>query len=321
MANTRQKIGTSTGPFLLTVDYDLPLAELAAAGNYDYVSSDITEEHFRVGWGERDIESLLVHLHRPTPTDNVLKELERHDLRPATLPELLAFGAQYPNPQREFPVLALGSIWDDPENSYRRAVRILEHPGDRRLDLTWDHGAQWNQLYHFLAVQKRVCEVFPLSIDQGKSLAEMVASGNYSEVVRGIPEGTTDMTGVGVTEAILVHFGRVMDNTDVLHELNRRGLRAGTIRELAALGEQYPDPQLDFPILALGSVLHRRRFGCLWLDDDCRALKLHLHRGLWAANYRFLAFTTDSLRNDDSSPKRGGRLFRPFDATLEWIEG
>lgn len=43
-----------------------------------------------------------------------------------------------------------------------------------------------------------------------------------------------------------------MDNTDVLHELDRRGLRAGTIRELAALGEQYPDPQLYFPILVAG---------------------------------------------------------------------
>lgn len=198
MANTRQKIGTSTGPFLLTADYDLPLAELVAAGNYDYVSSDITEEHFRVGWGEQDIESLLMHLHRPT---------------------------------------------------------------------------------------------------------------------------LTDVTRVGVTEAILVHLGRVMDNTDVLHELDRRGLRAGTIRELAALGEQYPDPQFYFPILALRSVLYRRRFGCLWLNDDCRALKLHLYRGLWAANYRFLAFTTDSLRDDDSSPKRGDRRFRPFDGTLEWIEG
>ncbi len=189
MANTRQKIGTSTGPFLLTVDYDVPLAELVAAGHYDYVSPDITEEHFSVRRGEPNIESFVVHLSRPTPTDNVVNELERHDLRPATLPELLAFGAQYPNPKHEFPVLALGSIWDDPENGYRRAVRILEHPGDRRLDLTWDHGAEWNQLYHFLAVQKRVCEVFPLSIDQGKSLAEMVASGNYSEVAHDISRG------------------------------------------------------------------------------------------------------------------------------------
>lgn len=52
MANKRQKIGTSTGPFLLTVDYDVPL-ELVAAGNYDYVSPDITEEHWVGHAGQR----------------------------------------------------------------------------------------------------------------------------------------------------------------------------------------------------------------------------------------------------------------------------
>lgn len=321
MANVLNKIGTSAGPFLLTVGYDTPFAELVAAGHYDYVSPDITEEHFRVGWGDRDIESFIVHLHLPTSTDNVVKEMERHDLRPATMPELLAFGAQHPNSQREFPILALGSIWDDPQSGYRRAVRILEHPGDRRLDLSWDHGAGWNQIYHFLAVQKQVCEAFTLYIDKGKSLAEMVKAGNYSEVASGIPEGTTGVTGVGVTEAILVHLGRVMDNTDVLHDLSRRGLRPGRIRELAAFGEQYLNPKLYFPILALGSVLHRRRVGCLWLNDDRRTFQLHLCRGLWAANYRFLAFPTNRLRSDDSSLKYEDRLFRRSDATLEWIEG
>lgn len=317
-----RKIGTSAGPFLLVVDYDTPFAEMVAAGHYDCVSPDITEEHFRLGWGERDIESFVVHLHRPASTDHVVNEMARHDLRPATMPELLAFGAQYADPQRGFPVLALGSIWDDPQNGYRRAVRILEHPGDRRLDLTWDHSSEWHQIYRFLAVQKRICRAFPLSIDKGKSLAEMVESGNYSYVSRGIPQGATSDAGVVVTEAILVHLGRVMDNTDVMYELERRGLRPGRIRELAAFGEQHPDRQFHFPILALGSLLHRRRLvGCLRLKNGLRAFHLNANRDRWAANYRFLAFATDPLRNDDSSAKREDRLFRPFDATLDWIEG
>jgi hypothetical protein len=320
MANVLHKIGTSAGPFLLTIDYGTPLDELVAAGNYDYISPDITEEHFRVGLGGRDIESFVVHLHRPTSTDNVVNEMDRHDLRPATIPELLAFGAKYPNPQREFPILALGSTWDDPQSGYRRAARILEHPSDRRLDLAWDHGVEWHQLYHFLAVQKQVCEAFPLSVDKGKSLAEMVESGHYSFVAHGIPQGTPAIAGVGVTEAILVHLGRVIDNTDVLHELVRRGLRPGRIRELAAFGEQYPDRQFHFPILALGSVLPRRRFGCLRLHDGRRAFHLNVQRKRWAANYRFLAFTTDPLRDDDNFPTHKDRRFRPFDATLEWID-
>lgn len=317
MTNVLHKIGTSAGPFSLTIDYKSPLAELVVAGSYDAISPAITEEHFPVGWGQPDIEAFLVHFYSPTSSNNAVGEMVRHDLRPATMPELLAFGAQHPSPQCEFPILALGSIWEDP-SGYSRAGRIFGHPSDRRLDLGWEDGSAWNQLYRFLAVQKRICETFPLSIDHGKSLADMVESGSYSYVGRGVRE-ITDVAGVGGTEAILVHLGRVMDNGDVLHELDRRGLRPGKIRELAAFGEQYPDRQRDFPILALGSV-YGRRVGCLWLHGDRRSFHLNIHRDRWAANYRFLAFDMDPLRNGDSSRRREDRLFRPFDATLEWIE-
>lgn len=321
MTNVR-KIGTSAGPLLVTFDYNTSLAELVAAGNYDYVSPDITEEHFPVGQGQPDIETFLVHFHRAMSSENVVSEMQHHDLRPATMPELLAFGAQYPNSQDEFPILALGSMWED-SNGYRRAGRIFWHPNDRRLDLGWDDDSEWNQLYHFLAIGQRVCETFPLSVDNDKSLAELVEAGNYSYVVdRGIPQEAARVAGVEGTEAILVHLGRVMDNTDALHELNRRGLRPGTIRELASFGEQYPDRQLHFPILALGSV-HRRRVGCLRLNHNLggRAFYLGVFRDRWAANYRFLAFDIAPVCNGDNSPKRKDGLFRPFDATLEWIEG
>jgi hypothetical protein len=315
------KIGTSAGPFSLTVDYDISLADMVAAGDYHYIYPLIIEEHFPVGWGERDIESFLVHLHSPTSSDNIVTELERHDLRPATLPELLAFGAQQ-SPQGQFPILALGSTWNDPED-HRRAVRILGNPGDRRLDLVWDHGVEWYQLYRFLAIQKQVCETLPLVVDKNKSFAERIESGDYLVIGRGIPKVIPDAAkGVEETEAVLVHLAHVMDNADVLRELDRRGLRPGTIHELAAVGEQYLDWQLDFPILALGSVVQHRRVGCLWPHRDRRAFYLNAYRDRWAASYRFLAFKTHAPRNDRSSRKCENRpVFRPLDATLDWIDG
>lgn len=320
MANV-DKIGTSAGPFLLTVDYDISLAEMVVAGSYNFIYPLITEEQFPVDWGERDIESFLVHFHDPTSSENIVNELGWNDLRPATTPELLAFGAQHPNLQCESPILALGSIWNDPDG-FGRVVRILGRPGDRRLDLSRDHGAEWSQFYHFLAVQKRVCETLPLAVDRSKSFAEMIESGNYLVTGQGVPKVTPDMAkGVEETEAVLVHLAHVMDNADVLRELDRRGLRPGTIRELAAVGEQYPDWPLDFPILALGSVVQRRRIGCLWPHRDHRAFYLNTYRERWAANYRFLAFKTGPQRNDDdSSPKGEDCPIRPLDATLEWIE-
>jgi hypothetical protein len=160
MANALHKIGTSTGPFSLTIDYDVPLAELMVAGNYDATSPDITGEHFPVGWGQPDIEAFLVHFYNPTSSHHAAGEMVRHDFRPATMPELLAFGAQHPSPQCEFPILALGSTWEDP-SGYSRAGRIFGYPSDRRLDLGWDDGSEWNRLYRFLAIQKQIFETFP----------------------------------------------------------------------------------------------------------------------------------------------------------------
>jgi hypothetical protein len=308
-----QKMGTVAGPFSLITDYGLPLAELVGAGNYDSVSPDITEAHFPVGWGPPNAESFLVHFHHPVSSKAVVDEMKRHDLRPATMPELLAFGAQHHGPQHEyFPILALGSIWEDP-TGYRRMARIFGHPNDRRLDLGWDDDSEWGQFYRFLAVEKQICERVSFSIGAGKSLAEMVKCSNYGRVDKRILQQAENVAGAWETDAILVHFARVLDNAVVLRELERRGLRPSTLRELAVFGEQHPDRQLRFPILALGSVIHGRRVGCLQPNHGRRAFDLNIYRKRWAANYRFLAFEMRGSRHR-------AEPIRHLDVTLEWID-
>ena len=90
------------------------LAEMIQVGNYDHVNSDITSEHFPVQGKEKvKCEIELICYGRCMQSDDVVRDLESRGMRPATLFELLAFGAQYPEQQREFPVVALGSVWQD----------------------------------------------------------------------------------------------------------------------------------------------------------------------------------------------------------------
>ena len=137
----------------LTVDYSRTVADGIRAGRYDYVNSDITARHFpttRTGTHEEKVE--LMHLDRDISTEDALREMDAHGYRPADLHELLAFGEKYPEIQREFPVVALGSVWRSRAGS--RYVPSLDGDGtERDLGLEWD-ARDWDAGCRFAVVRK-----------------------------------------------------------------------------------------------------------------------------------------------------------------------
>jgi hypothetical protein len=145
--------------FDLSVDYSRSLAEVIAAGNYNYVNDNITEENFPTDkgdpqWGAdgRVVEAVLLHPDRLTESDEVLGELGRMGLRPGTMFELAHFGEQHPEARCQFSVVALGSVWTDPDGD--PAVGYLgEGAGWRDLDLGWC-GFRWGVDCRFLAFHK-----------------------------------------------------------------------------------------------------------------------------------------------------------------------
>lgn len=139
--------------FPVKIDYDLSLEEMIEAGKYDWVNSDIIVENFPIkGSGLVELEIELVHFGRYINSEAALKELDQMDLRPATLPELLAFGAAYPEIQREFPIVALGSVWQRPGGG--RGVPCLWCDSDgRNLGLRWLDGG-WHGRYRFASIRK-----------------------------------------------------------------------------------------------------------------------------------------------------------------------
>ena len=145
---------------LVTVDYSRTLAEMVAAGKYDWISEDMVEQNFSIRRPtERPVsivEIVLVHINKQVGLKKVLRHLDRRGLRPATIEELLAIGEHFPNLQRQFPIVGLGSSWIGPDG--RRCVPCLRqgfgnHKAKRHLRLHWC-SYTWGRGYRFAAVRK-----------------------------------------------------------------------------------------------------------------------------------------------------------------------
>lgn len=140
--------------YTVTVPYKgrTTIKELVAAGRYDWKNDDINDKHFpQEREGEEVIEATLAHFDRDISTEDALAELDKRGLREANPAELLAFGATFPEVQREFPVIALGQPWRPPGD--RGVVCLGGHGSGRGASLSWvDRG--WFRGCRFLAVPK-----------------------------------------------------------------------------------------------------------------------------------------------------------------------
>ncbi|OGZ41382.1 MAG: hypothetical protein A3C80_02625 [Candidatus Ryanbacteria bacterium RIFCSPHIGHO2_02_FULL_45_43] len=143
----------ASNTYPLSVDYGRSVEDGVKAGRYDLANSDITSRNFptkRKGTAEIAVEP--IHFNRCISTDEALRELDMMGYRPAELQELLAFGEKYPEVQREFTVVASGSVW---QNRYgNRDVPGLGRFGSRRyLELFW-FGYDFDEICRFAAVRK-----------------------------------------------------------------------------------------------------------------------------------------------------------------------
>lgn len=139
--------------YFVTVHYDQSVRNAIAAGHYDWENDNITGKNFpskRAGTADKEI--ILVKFDDAMDSDAVLSELDKQGLRAAELPEILAFGEQYPDVQREFPIVALASVWRRPDG-YRCVPCLVRSAGRRDLDLRWFDG-RWRSVYRFAAVRK-----------------------------------------------------------------------------------------------------------------------------------------------------------------------
>ena len=139
-----------------------------------------------------------------------------------------------------------------------------------------------------------VAPTFRITVDYGKSLAEMILAGHYDWTNSNITEKRFPVKGSGKVELDLelVHYDHNFSSDDAVKEMAKRGLRPATIEELLAFGVKYPEEQLKFPVVALGSsarVDGGRHVPFLSRDGAERDLNLGWWDGGWRGGYRFLA--------------------------------
>lgn len=93
------------------------LKGLIEIGKYDWVNSDITEVNFPMPANlVLGAESKPFHFNRNISSENAIKEMAKEGYRPATIWDLLDFGAKNPELQRQFPIVALGSVAEVDDN-------------------------------------------------------------------------------------------------------------------------------------------------------------------------------------------------------------
>lgn len=133
------------------------------------------------------------------------------------------------------------------------------------------------------------------SIDlvEGNSFKQAVADGHYDSISYGISAKRFPLCGKKQEDLriYLVDLDEEeKESESIIMDSESIGLYSAGSEELLALGAQYPQLQIDHPIIALGSVVridgHLRLLG-LSESDGQRRLVLEWYLGLWPIDYRF----------------------------------
>ncbi|MFH1621226.1 MAG: hypothetical protein ABIB04_04030 [Patescibacteria group bacterium] len=145
-------------PFSAPIVYVQPEFEELKRRFPAYVNPDYKGKRFdpierckAVSKENREVAFEYVHLDRDASTDEVLAEMDRKGLRPALYEELLGFAEKYPDEQRKYPIVALGS--EAYVDGDRYVACLWDDYDGRNLYLHWlDDG--WDGIVRFLAVRK-----------------------------------------------------------------------------------------------------------------------------------------------------------------------
>lgn len=141
-------------PKLSIYNHSRGLSEMIRLGCYEVVSPNFRPENFDVvGADRKRIEVNLVFVGIKISSSEIVGEMMIKHLKPAKLEHLLAFGVKYPEKQKLFPIVALGTVWTDPCG--QRYVPVLSSTADgkRSLGLGLER-YHWEDYCRFLAYRE-----------------------------------------------------------------------------------------------------------------------------------------------------------------------
>ena len=149
----------------VALDAKMTLEDLLKVGNYDMHIGDPSEarQMFDVDPSIHDTVLALMGFGCACAVEHMCEVMENVGYRPATLRELLALGAQYPDLQRQRILVALGSVnyatyieQEGSEWSLDTAVHVpvLTHLLGERTFLLGEYDGKYRPGYYFVCVKR-----------------------------------------------------------------------------------------------------------------------------------------------------------------------
>ena len=144
--------------FPVLVNYDLPHNLQIEEVGFDWITDydgnlilkNPTEHLYPLPVGRKKQRITLVPIDCPAKKEAVLARMEELNVRPTLSPEFLALTRAFPDLQRQFPLIGLGSVWAG-SGGNRLVLYACESSGERDLRLRWDD-REWDVDFRFPAV-------------------------------------------------------------------------------------------------------------------------------------------------------------------------
>ncbi len=140
--------------FRLMVGENRTTEEVVKAGKYDWVNNYVTGRNFpmrsRAG-GKVTIE--LVDFGRDISSEEAIKKARRRGFERPSYEDALFFGEQFPEKQRERPIIFLHEPWQEDPDCLPFVLVLYGWSSQRRLYLCW-FAAEWCRDYVFAFVRK-----------------------------------------------------------------------------------------------------------------------------------------------------------------------
>lgn len=139
--------------YSVTVNYDQTVEQLVKAGKYTWSDSDVTSGHFPFNKkGEEQVEIFIVSIDRRMSDPEVTQFINSWGLQDVNVKEELSLGAQYPDLQREGPIVGRGSTWRVSDGDLV-VPYLFSDGGYRRLGLV-RLGGGWSSNWQFACKRK-----------------------------------------------------------------------------------------------------------------------------------------------------------------------
>ena len=141
-----------------SVDYRKSPEQMIAAGRYDRTNDDLLPGSFSIeGEGVVEFESRFFRFKQKYLSEEamgVVGQAERaHPWMPANFEHTLAYGAKYPDRQRKFPIVGLGSAIEIGGSLY---VSYLTKLGGERCFYLFPFAGFWSEECAVLGVRKLI---------------------------------------------------------------------------------------------------------------------------------------------------------------------